>query len=209
MPCFSTREIHWLLALKPPIKLGLRMIYWGFIYSNKRCLSVFIPINSSSSAMGKGVLRQSSFICSHCPARMGCSMEWISNTANRSSFSNAFSGVKAPLASTRNSISSDENSFRMLRNKSNSVSKSIAPIFSLIVVNPDCSFSLICCCIKDGLPIQIKPLIVMLSIPSVKREGNNSNGSFLRIDIKACSSPKTIEGNSCNCATNSSNPKLI
>src|SRR5690554_7393055 len=56
-------------------------------------------------------------------------MECNSNSDNLLSFSGASSGEKAPFASTRRVISSAETCFRIPAKISNSLSKSIAPIF--------------------------------------------------------------------------------
>ncbi len=58
-----------------------------------------------------------------CPARIGCSMECKSISASRFSLSIASEGRKAPLASTRSSISLAEKCARMCFNKESSRSK--------------------------------------------------------------------------------------
>ena len=90
---------------------------------------------------------------------------------------------------TLSSISLEENSFRIDFSKDNSVSKSIAPIFILIVVKPCCNLSFICCCIKALSPIHINPLIPIGSLPNEKSEGYKVNKSSLFNDKNACSRP--------------------
>src|SRR5690606_36146898 len=74
---FSQNDIHSSAPLKPPIKLGLKIRYCGFIVWSNFILSSnsATPISSSSKAIGNGVLRQSSAIASHCPCLIGCSIE--------------------------------------------------------------------------------------------------------------------------------------
>ena len=173
-PMLRSREraIHSHEPEKLPKRDGFITTYWGRIVSSS--LSLFnpsIPINSSSRAIGIGVFRHRRDISSHCPWRMGCSIEWISYWANCSSFRGASSGEKAPLASTRSSISSLLNCDRIMRNRSNSASKSIAPIFNLMQWNPASNFLIICWRMESLEPIQIKPLISTSVCPSVKGVG--------------------------------------
>ena len=156
------------------------------------------PINSSSKAIGNGVSSQSLAISCHWPCLMGCSMECNCKSESTFSFSKASFWENAPLASTRNSTSEAENSFRIDFKSSISVLKSIAPIFIFIQVKPCFSFSEICCFIKLLSPIQISPFIGMAASPRENSEGNNSKGFFERKDLKAVSIPNCIEGNSCN-----------
>ena len=81
-----------------------RMVASSFFFSS----SVLHPISSSSNAIGNGDSEVSRAISSHCPARIGCSIECKSNSDRRFSFSIASPGEKAPFASTRNSISLEE-----------------------------------------------------------------------------------------------------
>ena len=101
----------------------------------------FTPMSSSSRAMGRGDSRHRAAILGHWCWRMGCSMEWMSYCARASSRLMAFSGVKPPLASTRNSICSLLYTWRMRLMRSSSLKKSMAPIFSFTQWNPLFSFS--------------------------------------------------------------------
>ncbi len=129
------------------------------------------PMSSSSKAMGSGLSSQRRAISCHCPCFMGCSMVWICKSERIFSFSNASEGENAPFASTRSSISDGEYSSRIIFSNANSLSKSIAPIFILIHLKPAFNFSEICCFIKSRSPIQTKPLMGMLWLPSENSEG--------------------------------------
>ena len=137
------------------------MVSSNSIFRSRRLM----PISSSSSAMGKGVAAQSRAISSHCPARMGCSMEWSWNSERRCNFSRASVGEKAPLASTRSSIWVGVKCRRMCASSSSSFSKSMAPILSLMQRKPCCIFSPMRRYISSKFPIQMSPLMGMPSLP--------------------------------------------
>ncbi len=137
---------------------------------------------------------QRSRMVSHCPGRMGCSMECSSISESRFSFSRAWGAENAPLASTRNSMVSAEYSFLMVCRISNSDSKSRAPIFSLMHRNPCSSFSCTCRSMNSLSPIHIRPLIGIRSSPLVKSEGNSSKGCLAERERSACSRPNAILG---------------
>jgi len=144
--CCSASSIHSCPPLIPPCKDGFSMIYCGRITDKSSFFLsiVLMPISSSSKAIGKGVSEVSRAISSHCPARIGCSMECRSSSASRCNLFRASSGEKAPFASTRNSISLAEKCARICFNKASSSSKLIAPIFNLIQRKPDCILTSIC-----------------------------------------------------------------
>ena len=64
----------------------------------------------------------------------------MSKAARASNFEGASSAEKAPFASTRKTISSFENRCRMVFQRASSWSKSIAPTFILMQLNPAANF---------------------------------------------------------------------
>ena len=170
MLCSRANLIHSSQPLSPPWREGLRTRYCGRMVASSCALSsqALMPMSSSSSAMGIGDVWQSLAISCHCPARMGCSMLWIWKGARRWSFAIASSGWKAPLASTRSWMRSGPYFLRRAQSSSSSLSKSSAPIFTLIQRKPSASFSSIRRSIVGKSPIHTRPLIGMPASPRVK-----------------------------------------
>ena len=192
---FSASSIHSRQPENPPCSEGFSTMYCGWSASNSLRFASRLqcPISSSSKAMGKGETEVSPAISSHCPARMGCSMECKSSSANRFSLSKASAGAKAPLASTRSSTSRAGKCRRMKRNKSSSSSKPMAPIFNLTQRKPASNFSLICLYMASWSPIHINPL---MQIPSSPREKGVSHKAYVPRSRwrKAVSNPNSMEG---------------
>ena len=96
---FSASSIHSRQPENPPCSEGFSTMYCGWSASNSLRFASRLqcPISSSSKAMGKGETEVSPAISSHCPARMGCSMECKSSSANRFSLSKASAGAKSPV----------------------------------------------------------------------------------------------------------------
>ena len=124
-------------------------------------------MRSSSRAMSIGDVRHSSAMSSYCPWRTGCSMECMPNCDRRSRRSDAFSGVKLPLASSRISSSSGVNCRRTARMRLSSSSKSMPPIFSFSTLNPCCSLAAMACRMVCLSAIHIRPLIAIPLWPRV------------------------------------------
>ena len=133
-------------------------------------------------------------ISCHCFTEIGCSIEWILKAESFSSFSNAELKEKDPLASNLTSISDCEYSALSDFKISHSKSKSNAPTFIFMHLNPDSIFSFICFFIKDFLPIQIKPLIDKEPSPVVKLDFEKTKGFLLSKERNAVSRPNKIAG---------------
>ena len=154
---------HSRVPLMPPCRVGFMTKYWGRMVSNRRHLSSVLvtPISSSSKAMSMGEASQSLAISSHCPWRMGCSIECIPYSASLSSLPRASLGAKAPFASRRSSMSLGLKRSRRARTMASSCSKPMPPIFSLTHEKPALTFSSTRRVISSKEPIHTNPFILM------------------------------------------------